>query len=587
MTIKYKYAVLAATAMMTVLSCSKDGEMLTASLPEGGTEISTVEKEIILTPETASSLALTVYWNSLGEISLSNPDAQIAENASVTMLQFSADKDFTVTDETALSAGTTSRQFTVAQLNNIADRLDMSGETASDMYMRIRQSLGANTESTYGNTVKVTVTPYTMDMSRVQIVSSASGETSTTLPATGDRTYAGFMNASSWYNFFFMEGNGSIWGTANDGSSGSAFRLQSMSDFSSWNCWFPEPAGSYYVTMSAAEEAWTALFLSSITAQTGDTETVMTYNAKENSWSCNISVTSGEMRLKLPAAGQLYNATTGDSSYQEAAAGFTAASDGSIDFHTGEAAESVITAAFSGEGTLTLDIDEMKWSLSEGVEEPPVPQFDEFFYMFYSWPAADGGYWPEEYAATLWSKDRDGMFYGYFSTPDTWSDQINSCFYNFTFSTARTAEEGTRYGVSASDSHTLAEITSPVSPDEVWAGWPATYGLTRISVNMESMTWAEESLPICVTGDFNGWSLSSDPMTFDTGTKLWSATCEIGTIGYGIQIVLGTDWNYVFGGTDGILYQGGNNIVPAGTGTYKITVDLRDASAPEYTLEKL
>lgn len=216
MTIKYKYAVLAATAMMTVLSCSKDGEMLTTSLPEGGTEISTVEKEIILTPETASSLALTVYWNSLGEISLSNPDAQIAENASVTMLQFSADKDFTVTDETTLSAGTTSRQFTVAQLNNIADRLDMPGETASDMYMRIRQSLGANTESTYGNTVKVTVTPYTMDMSRVQIVSSASGETSTTLPATGDRTYAGFMNASSWYNFFFMEGNGSIWGTAND-----------------------------------------------------------------------------------------------------------------------------------------------------------------------------------------------------------------------------------------------------------------------------------------------------------------------------------------------------------------------------------
>ena len=69
--------ILPALSIFLSVSCMKDGEMLTATLEGDGTRIGTADSEIVLDINEPSALALTIWWDRLGNASLSNPDAQV------------------------------------------------------------------------------------------------------------------------------------------------------------------------------------------------------------------------------------------------------------------------------------------------------------------------------------------------------------------------------------------------------------------------------------------------------------------------------------------------------------------------------
>ena len=809
------HIILTAVISFLAMSCMKDGETLIASLEGDGTQIGTADSDIVLTSENSSALALTIWWDRLGNATLSNPNAQMTDDVVVYAIQFSLSEDFSTYSEQSVSSDATNIQFTVGTLNNILYNLNAEGEVATTVYIRMCTSLGTNTNTaTYGNTITITVTPYTVDMSKVRLVgvNSAWGE-EVSIPVNSDdeNIYSGFAHIpSGWWNFFFVEGNGTIYGTYTD-SSDNPFPLEQKTDMSSWNAWFPNPSGCYYVTLNTTGLWWECTSVSSMTlTPSGADELSMTYSSTNEAWYLVFTTTSDNQTIQVDYTGTVYNRSYGQNSEQSASAsivagagtsgtissaasgtatGITAGTagtytliirtskmtwelhEGEVDINTGEVinwpsdpdytaatsdnlyiydlgsdgtpsaaagtlAQTSETGVYAGffymtsgytfklgdnetpasatvtygatpsdtEGAnnrlfcgssmrsiqwtgsasyvyITVNTNERSWSYTEvtsvmisgnfnnwSTRENPMTfsstdktwsanitpgaswgtdgiQFlingdwshsyapaaggvlnssstalipdvaitagatytvtidlgamtwkieeyvssgddDEFLYVFYSWNTADGDYWPQEVASVLRSENKDGQYRGYFSTPETWSDSIDACYYNFTFGTSSDPTSGTRYGVSAQDSHALAEISSPVDGDAVWAAWPETYGLTRLTVNMNDMTWSEEALPICVTGTFNSWSLDADPMQFDLDSRTWKATCDITSIGDGIQIVLGNDWEYVYGGTGGTLYLNGTNIIPDGTGTYVITADLRDASDLAYTMTR-
>ncbi len=587
-----------AAASLLLFSCAKDGEMLTATIDKDGATIGTADTDIVLLEDMGSSLALTLWWDELGNATLSNPDAQMTDDVTVYSIQFSTSEDFGTSVEQIIPKGSSNIQFTAMELNNLLSGLGLQGEVPSTIYIRICTALGTNTgTASYGNTISITVTPYTIDMSRVRLVGfMGNWGTDTILPATTEKggEYAGFVHVASWYNFYFVEGNGTIWGGYVDGN---PFPLEQKAEMKTWNAWFPEPAGCYYVTMSTSRRLWECTSISEMTLTPGSSEALkMNYSGSKEAFYLVFATTADNQTIQLDYTGGLYNSTTGTGSYAETSGSIAAAADGTISNASMGTATGGITTAEAGTYTLFLRMTEGKWELHKGAVdintgeeyEPGTGEdMPEFLYLFYSWNTADGNYWPEKLASTLHSPDRDGHYTGYFSTPETWDESTGACYYNFTFSTEAVAADGTRYGVSSSDSHSLAEIVPPVDGNAVYAAWPAEYGLTRITVDMNTKTWAEEALPLCVSGTFNAWSLSSDPMTFDYGSGTWQATCEITEIGDGIQIVLGDNWQYKYGGSDGKLVTGdnNNNIKPEATGIYLIKVNLGDYTNMTYSLE--
>lgn len=353
-----------ATAALVVLSCMKDGEVITASV-DGNAQVSvsSVEKEVVLGLDNNSSLVLTLYWEELGQVNLSNPEAGIPDGMLSYALQLSPVADFSQVHEHEVGAGALSAQFTGRELNSILSRLGYAGGTAAPLYIRMKMALGTNTEPLFGEAMSIMVTPYTLDMSSVKLVDKADGVTvSAKVPATAESgEYAGFVYiASSWYNFYFEEGDGTRWG--NDGVSGTPFVI---SDDSStfWNCWFPEPAGFYFVTMSTGSLRWTALHIPAIQATAEGNVTEMTYSAGQNRWSCSLTTSSENAAIDLGCSGAYYDFTTGDGSPATKTLSFQGGDNGRFVMTEG-VQSSGIKASAAGTYTISLDFSTLSWELT-------------------------------------------------------------------------------------------------------------------------------------------------------------------------------------------------------------------------------
>jgi len=106
----------------------------------------------------------------------------------------------------------------------------------------------------------------------------------------------------------------------------------------------------------------------------------------------------------------------------------------------------------------------------------------------------------------------------------------------------------------------------------LWNSGPAYY---RISADTTNLTISFDPTQWRLAGDFNGWSLSATPMTFDAGTNLWTATGVSMTTGDKFKFEGNGSWTAEFGlDTKGNLVFSGGNIVAAKTGTFTVTLDL-------------
>ena len=189
---KTKYFLLSLLAVLSLAACSTDGDLITA----GGVpavELSS-SGDVVLDRNNTSGLALTLYWTDNSRLTTSDGRVQTPVNATANTLQFSATEDFSSPIEVLTDAGTTSLQYTAESLNALAGRLDLPGDAASTLYIRMKSVLADNLAPAYSNVCRLQVTPYRIDMSRASILASDRTDTGKTLCSPeSNGIYSGFM----------------------------------------------------------------------------------------------------------------------------------------------------------------------------------------------------------------------------------------------------------------------------------------------------------------------------------------------------------------------------------------------------------
>lgn len=587
--------ILPALSILLSVSCMKDGEMLTATLEGDGTRIGTADSEIVLDINEPSALALTIWWDRLGNASLSNPDAQVPSDMIINAVQFSTDGDFSTYVEETVDNSASSVQFTAAELNTIMTELGLEGGVAATVYIRMSTSLGTNTEPVYGESIEITVTPYFVDMSFIRLAGVGSGAftgVERTLPATVEDggEYAGFADIpAGWWNFFFIEGTGNIWGALTDGAN--QFYLERKNDISSWNCWFPEPSGCYYITMSTATGEWTAVSVSEVLMSIGGAEPVqMEYSAAHTAYTAVLTTTADNVPVQADLSGILYNTALGQDSAESASMSLTGSSDGTLAAGEAGAVTGINTGA-AGTYTLILRLADMTWELAEGevdidaggeqTEWPDDPDYSaatsEWLYIY---GLSDGT--PSSVEGRL-ARTSDGVYEGFF---------YMTSWFNFKFGDNEDPSAARIYGSApSSEEGALERLYCGRDMYNIW--WDSDQAAyTYLTVNTNDRSWSYTTVTsISIAGDFNGYSLTSDVMTFDPASGTWSAVITPGSWGqYGIQFVLNEEWGFCYApAEDGTLFRSGNAAMPSTAVEpgveYEVTIDLNDPAAMTWSIE--
>jgi hypothetical protein len=559
----YQYISVMALACMSLgmTSCNNDGDLIFTS---GGANLSLDGNtdDIVLDKNNLNALALTVYWNDNGKISTSDDRVAAPNYAVVNTIQFSASDGFASTVDFTMENGTFSKQFTHGDLNSVLNRLGYEAGVKAPLYIRVKGLLANNIDPQYSNVLTVNVTPYVIDMTQGFILNSNKEDTGNTLASpNSDGIYTGFMGATSWYNWYMQEGNGTIWG--NEGENWTPFLMSSsISTVAYGNFWFPGLEGCYYTIVNTNTNEWSALLLPSLTVS-GGINGNMEYDRKANVWRYTFTGTKGTVNIKLATTGKQYNHSTGtdDASAIDTAVGFGGTAD-NLTF--GSSASNIsVTIPDNGECTLKLDLSNPKqWtvSVSAGAEQGTAEVAQHLFLSGID----DGisGSWTFDNYLTLYDEDAlsyGGMMnvnslwgYNFYTEADNWDDKYG-------MADGGTGMEGTLVYKGGSN------ITAPEA------------GLYIFDVNLSALTYKLYSVEkVSYTGLNDDWSMCDMQATSTPG--VYQATVQkTANTPWGVKILINESWNLYFGGGSGTLrlyhdgFDGDNDLA---NGTYVLTVDL-------------
>ncbi|MDR2145164.1 MAG: DUF5114 domain-containing protein [Tannerella sp.] len=541
--------------LTVITSCEKDGEKIYLSELEANELMATVN-EVVLSQENANQPVLSFSWTAQ-TFTVSNPDMK-APNLLSTSMQVSVQQDFSSNMVESLEPNL-SKVYSGSDLNTVAKNLGLAADVATPVYFRLKSSAGNNMEPVYSNVLTVNVTPFTIDMTTGFILDKDKIETGVTLysPASNG-IYTGFMGAVSWYNFFMKEGDGAIWG--NDPISGTPFMLSSASD--SWNCWFPEPGGCYYVNMDTKAKQWSALYVPVLDV-TGDIEGSMTFDRLNVKWTYVFNASStNSLKIKLSAAGNLYNSTTGDMASVSASLAFAQQSDGTLTLAQ-QAGDITVSVPAAGECTLTFDLSDPKsWKcmVTSGSDVPVV--IPQYLYI----PGVDDGIsgsWTFDNFLTLYNEE-DLAYAGVINVNSLWGYSFNIEKDNW----------NDKYDFAEGDAYAGTLVfqggTNLPAPDA---------GLYLFDVSVKGLTYSLTGVggEIYISGLNDVWDFTTVLSATETAGVYSGIITVNGASPWGFQIHLDTSWNHYFGGSSGSLHYRGSNITDDASlavGTYSMTVDL-------------
>lgn len=518
--------------------------------------------DVTLAKNNASGLALTLNWTDNNNIATTG-SAVAPLNATVNTVQFSAVDDFAAVVESLASKGSTSAQFTVEALNTICIKAGLEGGREQKLYIRLASSLGSNISPVYSNTVAVGVTPFTVDLTVGHILNSGHEDTGATLPRTSDGVYAGFMGASSWFNWYLQEGDGTEWG--NLSQDGKQFYISS--EDSKWNMWFPEPAGCYYAIVDTKLGEWSALNIPALTVS-GDLSGNMVYDRSSNCWSLTFdAAAAGTINVSIAGSGRQYDTSTGDSSYNETTVGF----GGSADKVTwgSDASAVAVNVPAAGEMSLTLNLSEMTLKVTSGGTAPV--EISNYLYAVGVNDGWTGGGWDFDNYLILYNEDRlayagacniNSLWgYRFYTAKDDWSYYYDMA-------------EGDAYGGTL-----VANVENNIPAPET--------GLYLMDVSLDALTYSNTAISavyIAGVGRADGWELLEMTPANETGYYTLAVAVE-GSTPWGFKIYI-NGWDMWFGGADGNLRyaSGGCPLDDSYIGaTCLFTVDLCKGT---YSIEK-
>lgn len=561
------------SSLLFLGACENDGDKYYLSTPTEN-ELIASSDAVVLTEGTAKLYALSFAWTDR-TLQISAPNMK-APNVLKITLQVSLNENFSGTVVESTESGL-SKSYTGASLNIVANSLGVTPEVATPFYFRLKGTTGNNMDPVYSNVEKVNVTSYELDMRFGNILDQNAQDMNLDLfSANSNGIYTGFIGATSWMNFLFQEADGTIWRTANSSGIGKPFIITTEG---TWGLWFPSPAGCYYINFDTQAKQWTGLLMPSLTIN-GIEGITMTYNRSTNQWQGTFTATTaGDIAIRISGTGKQYDHTTvtgSDNSISDDLAKDTPfAFNGSANGLTFEttAGDITVNVPQAGECTLTIDLSNpQQWTATVtagGGTEPTYPAYLEM-------QGADA-WWGKLYAKLEAGKTA-GTYRTVFQTTSNEQfkvvEPVSSIWYG-------------------SDPNDLYKLSAEDGNYNIWfeSSEKKSY---MINVDYVNLTWTPTEIKqINVYGDFNGWNLTKDLMTYDASAGTWSATCEINTIGYGFYFLLNSDpanpnWDWTLKGTltDGLYLTNGDgsgNITPAETGTYLITLDI---SKMTFTMDK-
>jgi len=127
---------------------------------------------------------------------------------------------------------------------------------------------------------------------------------------------------------------------------------------------------------------------------------------------------------------------------------------------------------------------------------------------------------------------------------------------------------GTNYGWGTSGT----TLSASGSAGNCWFGGP---GYCKVNADVSALTISYTTTNWGVSGDFNSWSTTATPMTFNATTNQWTVSGVTMTAGTGFKFLGDPSWNTNFGvDSKGNLSYNGANIPVTKSGTFTITLDL-------------
>ncbi|MDE6611533.1 MAG: DUF5114 domain-containing protein [Muribaculaceae bacterium] len=555
----HKYIPALCLATLALASCEKDGDTIYAN-GITDTTVGSQASDIVLDADRLDALALSVYWNDNGDISLSDPGVAAPSQVVSNTVQFATDETFAATVDDNLDTGIYFKQYTCRSLNNIMSRLGLEGGVKSTVYVRVKSTLGVNIEPVYSNVLTLTVTPYLIDMTVGFYLDEGQNDTGIVLSSPeANGVYTGFVGAPAWGHFWLREGNGTIWG--NDGVTGTAFVLgNSTTGNDIWNCWYPGVGGCYYVTVDTPANEWSALLIPEITVS-GDYSGTMSYDRNANQWSMSINApAAGSASFTLATTGKLYNAATGtdDAAAIDTPMYFGIAT-GVLSFSSSPLAPVAVELA-AGDNTLILDLNKPgEWSFATG-EVAPVVDVPARVYL-------PGITEPWDFATFLNLYDEDNRTYGGVNYVNSeWGYQI-------------AVEEGN-----------WGDVYTMVAGGTAFDGKLEFQGENNITAPAEGIYLFDVSLSglsyrltpvtsVSYSGLNDDWNVYPMDAT-DEPCVFTAEVTKTANTPWGVKILLNGSWDLFFGGngTPGelALYRDGfegDNDFPEGT-VLILTVDL-------------
>lgn len=451
-------------ALTALVSCDESGDKIYLDGFKAS-DLMASASDVKLSVDNSKDVVLSLAWQNPTLLS-SDETKPAGSGVLKTYLQVSASENFT--SEKEYTVTDLSKAFTGADLNSLAKDLGTTPGQSAPLYFRIKSQMGANLDAAYSNVCQVKVTPYLIDMSYINILDKDTKEQTLTYlySPNSDGIYSGYMNVSSWLNFWGKENDGTIWG--NVGQDGHVYEMDNTE--SAWSFWFPGQAGIYYAVIDTKAKEFKPTLLKSFQLNGED----MTYDAPNYAWTKVITTTADNTPVSIVATGAEYSKATGT---EDAAAvvktmNYTLA-DGKM---TDSENAGSVNIAKAGTYTITVKVGEhsqLEYTIVEGDQTTPEPEASNTLCMF----SKDGNT-----LLAVMSKVSDGVYTCKYK-PTAWEN------FRFIYVGENKDDKQTWYG-SVPDN--LFNLSTAGDCWDIWFKDDVTGGEVTVTADLNTMTWIYE-----------------------------------------------------------------------------------------------
>ena len=446
-------------ALTALVSCDESGDKIYLDGFEASSLMASAS-DVVLSVDKSKDVVLSLAWQN--PTLLSSDETKPAGNGVLkTYLQASASENFASVKE--YSVTDLSKAFTGADLNAAAKDLGLTPDVSSSLYFRIKSQMGSNLDSLYSNVCQVKVTPYLIDMSYINILNAGKEQVLTCLYSpNSDGIYSGYMNASSWFNIWGKENDGSIWG--NVGQDNHVYEMDNSE--SAWNFWFPGQTGIYYTVLDTKAKEFKPTYIKSMQLNGED----MDYDAPNYAWTKVITTTADNTPVSIVATGAEYSKATGtdDAAAVVKTMNYTLA-DGKM---TDAATAGSVNIATAGTYTVTVKVGEhsqLEYTIVEGDQTSPEPEASNTLCMF----SKDGNT-----LLAVMNKVSDGVYTCKYK-PSSWEK------FRFIFVGENKDDKQTWYGADGEQ----FKLTSADGAWDIWFGDENGATEFTVTADLNTMTW--------------------------------------------------------------------------------------------------